>query len=48
MDHLLLFQFIKYVQKQAYLNQIPFNDFINLLNMLLIVHPCKKCRRLSN
>lgn len=43
-NHLYIFQFITYVKEQAYIGYIPFNDFINLINMLLIIHPCKKCR----
>lgn len=43
-NHLNMYQFITYVEKQAYLNNIPFDKFINLLNMLIVIHPCEICR----
>ena len=44
-DHEILYKFINYVQKRAYMNHIPFSQFIYLLNLLVLLYPCLECRR---
>lgn len=44
-NHQYLYDFIMYNLNRAYQNQIPYNDFLLLINLSLIVFPCIKCRK---
>lgn len=44
-NHQYLYDFLMYNYNRAYQNQIPYNDFVMLVNMSIIVFPCSKCRK---
>jgi hypothetical protein len=44
-NHKHIHDFIVYNQIRAYRDHISFNDFILLLNLLILIHPCIKCRK---
>jgi hypothetical protein len=44
-NHKHLYDFIIYNQKRAYHGEMLFNDFILLINLLVLVFPCSKCRK---
>ena len=44
-NHQYLYDFIMYNFNRAYQNQIPYNDFVLLINMSMLVFPCVKCRK---
>lgn len=43
-NHQKIFLFINYVRQQAYLNNIPFHYLTDLLHLLVLLYPCRKCR----
>lgn len=44
-NHQYLYDFVIYNQIRAYRDHISFNDFTMLLNLMVLIWPCVKCRK---